>query len=64
MQFCPYKDCDGNVVMDSWNWSDIKEAHPEYPDRPRRGQIYPMYEYPKGHERAYKPDAKDGEELL
>jgi len=65
MQFCPYEDCDGSTMLDAWAWSDIKEHHPEYPDRPQRNKFYPLYDYPDGHEMAYKPEEKsEGDGLL
>ena len=43
LQLCPYPDCDGDTVMDLWDWKAIKEAHPDYPDTPERDKVYPLY---------------------
>lgn len=43
LQLCPYEDCDGDTVIDSWTWERIREIHPEYPEVPERGKVYPMY---------------------
>lgn len=43
LQMCPYEDCDGDAVMDSWLWERITEENDEYPDIPKEGIIYPMY---------------------
>ena len=43
LQMCPYEDCDGNTVMDGWDWAQIRDAHPEYPEVPEKGKVYPLY---------------------
>jgi hypothetical protein len=43
LQLCPYPDCDGDTVIDSWEWESIKEKHPDYPVLPERDKVYPMY---------------------
>jgi len=42
-QMCPYEDCDGNAVIDAWDWAQISEGHPEYPETPKKGKVYPQY---------------------
>jgi hypothetical protein len=42
LQMCPYPECDGDTVMDNWRWPDIRENHPEYPEVPERGKVYPL----------------------
>lgn len=42
-QMCPYKDCDGDAVIDAWDWAKIRDAHPQYPEIPECGIIYPQY---------------------
>ena len=42
-QMCPYKDCDGDTVLDAKQWSDIREYHPEYPEIPEPDKVYPLY---------------------
>lgn len=42
LQMCPYENCDGDVVMDSKEWSSIREHHPDYPETPQRGTVYPL----------------------
>ena len=43
MEMCHYEDCDGDAVIDAWDWADLKEGHPEYPDHPEKKKIYPLY---------------------
>lgn len=43
LQMCPYEDCNGDTVMDSWEWEEIRKNHPEYPVEPERERVYPMY---------------------
>ena len=42
-QMCPYPDCDGDTVKDSWTWEQIRENHPDYPEVPEKGKVYPLY---------------------
>jgi len=44
MQLCPYPDCNGDAVMDSMTWEWLREYHPEYPEVPQPGVMYPLYE--------------------
>jgi hypothetical protein len=43
MQMCPYADCNGDAVIDAWDWQKVREANPEYPQRPEAGTVYPLY---------------------
>ena len=43
MQMCPYGECDGDTVLDGWDWEDIRERHPEYPEVPVEGVVYALY---------------------
>lgn len=43
MQMCPYADCNGDAVIDAWDWNSIREEHPSYPENPVEGIVYPMY---------------------
>lgn len=43
LQWCPYKDCNGDTFMDSWSWNKIREAHPDYPENPDYDKVYPLY---------------------
>lgn len=40
-QACPYEDCDGDAVIDSVPWEDIRRDNPGYPAKPERGVTYP-----------------------
>ena len=40
-QMCPYPDCEGDTVLDSVDWSQRRQYHPDYPVRPDRNKIYP-----------------------
>ena len=41
-QMCPYEGCAGDTVWDGWEWERIREGHPEYPEVPEKGRVYPM----------------------
>lgn len=43
LQMCPYEDCDGDVVIDSKEWDWVLEKHPDYPETPKHGEVYPLY---------------------
>lgn len=43
MQMCPYEDCDGDAVMDAWEWDRIRSEHADYPKVPEENKVYPMY---------------------
>ncbi|MHA1939736.1 MAG: response regulator transcription factor [Candidatus Thorarchaeota archaeon] len=43
-EMCPYEDCDGDAVMDAWDWRDVREEHPEYPEIPEVGKRYALYQ--------------------
>lgn len=43
MQMCPYDDCDGDAVIDAWEWSKIQSEHSDYPEVSEEGQVYPMH---------------------
>jgi hypothetical protein len=43
-QLCHYEDCDGDTVMDGWNYDEFREtAHPEWPEIPQMDVVYPQY---------------------
>jgi hypothetical protein len=43
LELCPYPDCDGDTFLDKWTWKHIRQIHPDYPEIPERGKIYPLY---------------------
>ncbi|MCG3149378.1 MAG: hypothetical protein PCFJNLEI_02838 [Verrucomicrobiae bacterium] len=43
LQMCPYPDCDGDTVLDGWDWEQVREANPDYPLIPEEGKQYPLY---------------------
>ena len=43
LQMCPYPGCDGDTVLDQWKWSRIRKENPSYPEKPVRGETYPLY---------------------
>ncbi len=45
LQMCPYEDCDGDAVMDAWEWERILSDHSEYPDIPEENKVYPLHNY-------------------
>ena len=42
LELCPYKDCDGDTVLDSKEWEAIREWRPDYPETPQIGVVYPL----------------------
>lgn len=42
LQMCPYEDCEGDAVMDAKEWDWVKEMHPDYPEVPEKGVVYPL----------------------
>jgi hypothetical protein len=43
MEMCHYEGCNGDAVIDAWDWAEVKEGHPEYPDIPKKGVVYSLY---------------------
>lgn len=43
LQMCPYPDCDGDSVIDAWDWKQIRKANGGYPPEPEEGVHYPLY---------------------
>lgn len=43
LQMCPYAGCDGDGVIDAWDWEAIRDGHSSYPENPVEGTVYPMY---------------------
>lgn len=41
LQMCPYLGCDGDAVIDAWDWERVRDYHPHYPERPRIGEVFP-----------------------
>ena len=37
-KMCPYEGCDGDAVLDCWEWEHIRDGHPEYPDAAGAGR--------------------------
>ena len=43
LKMCPYNGCNGDTVIDAWDWSKIQKEHRDYPEVPEIGKVYPMY---------------------
>ena len=43
MQMCPYEGCNGDAVIDAWEWDKICSENHSYPKIPEEGKVYPMY---------------------
>lgn len=39
---CFYPDCDGQSI-DVWEWGQVKESNPDYPEIPKEGNCYSLY---------------------
>ena len=37
---CPYEDCNGSALIDSFDWNYFREHYPDYPEIPVRGVVY------------------------
>ncbi len=37
---CHYKDCSGDLPIDSRCWNILREQHPALPEIPERGKVY------------------------
>lgn len=42
-EMCPYPDCNGDAVLDAWEWEEIRKYNPGYPKIPQKDMVYPMY---------------------
>lgn len=42
MQMCPYSDCDGDAVINATEWETVRDHHPDYPETPEEGRVYPL----------------------
>jgi hypothetical protein len=42
LQMCPYADCDGDAVLDAWDWVSVRDGHPEFPEVPVPGTTYSL----------------------
>lgn len=42
LEMCPYEDCDGDTVVDAWDWERVREDN-GYPEIPQKGVVYPLY---------------------
>ena len=43
MEMCHYTNCNGDAVIDAWDWAKIREANPDYPKIPEIDTHYPLY---------------------
>ena len=43
LQMCPYPDCDGDTVIDAWDWEEFRDGNPDYAAIPEKGKQYPLY---------------------
>lgn len=43
MEMCHYEDCDGDAVIDAWDWAMIRDEH-GYPEIPEKGKVYPQFD--------------------
>ncbi len=46
VECCPYAGCGAPTGRYACCWSHLREAHPEYPERPARGVRYPAWHIP------------------
>lgn len=43
LELCHYVDCDGDTIMDAWNWNELRERRGNLPEVPEKGVMYPLY---------------------
>lgn len=39
---CLHRGCDGGF-LDIWDWADVRDVNPSYPELPEHGGYYPLY---------------------
>jgi hypothetical protein len=44
LEMCHYKDCDGDAVLDAWDWSRYRDGRQSLPEEPETGVTYPLYD--------------------
>ena len=44
LELCAYADCDGDAVLDAWDWSRVRSYRENYPAIPARGVVYSIYD--------------------
>ena len=44
---CPYEDCDGSALIDTFNWNYMRERMPELPEKPTKGVVYELWSHPQ-----------------
>lgn len=44
LELCAYADCDGDALLDAWDWSRFRGYNDKLPEVPAHGVIYPMYD--------------------
>lgn len=44
LKCCPYPECDGSLLGDSWDWDNVRQRHPSWPRIPVRGVEYDPYD--------------------
>lgn len=43
LQMCPYDGCDGDTVIDAWDWERVRTGRGrDYPAVPEEGKVYPL----------------------
>lgn len=43
LRMCPYPGCDGDTVMDGWDWDQLRRQLPQYSEIPEPGVRYELY---------------------
>ncbi len=46
VQMCPYAGCQGDAVIDTWEWKKLRVHHPDYPAIPLVGMRYRLFRRP------------------
>ena len=46
LQMCPYEGCNGDTVMDGWEWEHVRRGNPDYPKVPKLGHVYELNRTP------------------
>ena len=42
-RLCPYDRCDGGLLFEPWEWSQVRKENPGYPRVPYEDVVYPFF---------------------
>ena len=42
-RLCPYDQCEGGLLFEPWEWTQVRRANPDYPRVPSEDVLYPFF---------------------